>query len=126
MNPIESPNHNRIRNRLRVAGLVCLAIGAIFEIVGLISFFSAFNGFGHPRFFWCCFVGMPFLFAGIVMCQFGFMGAVSRYLMAEQAPVAKDGINYMAENTQDAVKTIARSATEGIAEGLRKSDAAKH
>ena len=100
--------------------LVC--IGVILMATGMISFFSAFSGGGAPKYFWCCFVGMPVLFVGGVMCQFGFLGAVTRYFMAEEAPVAKDAINYMAENTQGAVKTISRAATEGVVEGLRRSN----
>jgi heme/copper-type cytochrome/quinol oxidase subunit 1 len=80
------------------------------------SFFSAFGGAGVPRFFWCCFVGMPLLFAGIVMCMFGFMGAIARYAAAEQVPVATDAINDLAEGTKGAVKTVARAVAEGVKE----------
>ena len=54
------------------------------------------------------------------MCKFGYFGAVVRYLASESAPVAKDTINYMAENTKDAVKTVARSITEGVKEAQEK------
>ena len=47
------------------------------------------------------------------------MGAFSRYIAAEQAPVAKDTINYLAEGTQDAVRTTARAVAQGVAEGIR-------
>ncbi len=50
------------------------------------------------------------------MCMFGFMGAVARYAAAEQVPVATDAINDLAEGTQDAVKTVARSVAEGVKE----------
>jgi hypothetical protein len=87
----------------------------------MISFFSAFGGSGPPRLFWCCFVGMPILFVGIVMCKFGYLGAVARYVAAESAPVAKDTINYVAQETQGAVKTIARSVAEGVQQARRES-----
>jgi len=63
-----------------------------------------------------CFVGMPLLFVGGVMCKFGFMGAVARYTAAEQVPVATDAISDLAEGTQGAVKTVARAVTEGVRE----------
>ena len=53
------------------------------------------------------------------MCMFGFMGALARYVSAEQAPVAKDTINYLAEGTQDAVRTVARAAAQGVNEGMQ-------
>ena len=68
--------------------------------------------------FWCCFVGMPLLFVGGVMCMFGFMGAVARYTAAEQVPVATDAISDLAEGTHGAVKTVACAVAEGVKEGL--------
>ena len=90
--------------------------------VGMISFFAAFGSFQPPRLFWCCFVGMPILFVGLVMSKFGYFGSVIRYVAAESAPVAKDTVNYMADGTKDAVKTVARAAAEGIQEGKRGTD----
>ena len=55
-----------------------------------------------------------------MMCLFGFVGAFARYMAAEQAPVAKDTVNYMAENTQDAVRTVARVAAQGVTEGIQR------
>ena len=101
---------------MRVAGPIVAAVGLIFTIIGMVSFFSAFGGGGPPRLFWCCFVGMPLLFVGSVMCKFGFMGAVARYTAAEQVPVATDAITDLAEGTQGAVKTVARSIAEGVKE----------
>ena len=72
--------------------------------------------------FFCALLGMRMLFTDTVMCMFGFMGAVSRYVAAEQAPVAKDTINYMADGTQDAVRTVARAAAKGVQEGLQGGD----
>ena len=54
--------------------------GAILVIIGLAGFFSAFRGNGSPRLFWCCFVGMPLLFVGSVMCMFGFNAGGGSYM----------------------------------------------
>lgn len=107
-----------MRSFLRVAGLLVTAVGLLFTVIGMVSFFSAFGGDGPPRLFWCCFVGMPLLFFGGAMCMFGFMGAVARYTAAEQVPVATDAISDIAEGTQGAVKTVARAVTEGVKDGL--------
>jgi hypothetical protein len=101
--------------------MLTAAVGLIFLGVGMVSFFSAFGGAGGPpKLFWCCFVGIPLLFAGVVMCMFGFMGAVARYAAAEQVPVATDAMSDLAEGTQESVKTMARAVTEGVKEGLRE------
>lgn len=118
-NRIESSGHRSVRKFLRLAGPLVALTGLGFMAVGVIDFFSAFGSFGRePKLFWCLFVGMPLLFVGIVMCKLGYFGAVFRYLAAETAPVARDTVNYMAEGTQDAVKTVARAATEGVRQGL--------
>ena len=120
MSKLQSDEHKRTRTLLRRAGLTAGAIGLLFELVGVSSFFAAFGGGGPPKLFWCCFLGIPLLFAGGVMCMFGFMGAVARYTAAEQVPVATDAIGDLAEGTQGAVKTVARAAAEGFKEGLSK------
>ena len=77
--------------------------------------------------FWLIFVGMPLMFVGGVMSQYGFMGVVARYVAGEAAPVATDTINYFADETKGAVETVAKSAAMGIAEGIEagKMDAKK-
>ena len=121
MSDLQTPKHKATRTFLRVLGPVIALVGLAFLIVGVVSFFSAMNSHEQPGLFWCCFVGMPLLFVGAVMCQFAFMGAIARYTVAEQAPVAKDAVNYMAEETQGAVKTVARAVTQGVVEGMQSS-----
>ena len=117
MSRLQTPSHQRTRSILRVAGPTLLVVGLVFMIVGAVDFFSAFGSFGTPKLFWCFFVGMPFLFLGSVLSMFGFMGAVSRFVAGEQIPVATDAISDLADGTQGAVKTVARSVMEGIKEG---------
>jgi hypothetical protein len=117
MTTLQTPKHNAVRSIVRVIGVSFVGIGLVFTIVGMVSFFSAFGGNGLPRLFWCCFVGLPLLFIGGVMCMFGFMGAVARYAAAEQVPVAADAFNELAEGTQGGVKTVARAVAEGVREG---------
>lgn len=120
MNEIKSPQHNGVRKVLRLGGPIILLLGGLFTLVGLASFFIAmFTHSGPPVLFVCAFVGLPLMFIGTVMCLFGFIGSFARYLAAEQAPVAKDTINYLAEGTQDAVRTMARAAAQGVTEGIQ-------
>ena len=106
--------HDNIRDLLRVVGPVVFALGAIFTIVGFGSFFTAFGTFQPPRYFWCIFLGFPLMAAGGAICRFAFMGAVTRYIADEVAPVGKDVINYMADGTQDAVRTVAAAVGDGL------------
>jgi RNA polymerase subunit RPABC4/transcription elongation factor Spt4 len=112
-------SHSSKRTVLRIAGPILLLIGLLFMFVGFIDFFIAMSGFGHPKLFWCFFVGGPFLFIGTTLSIFGFMGGVARYSAGEMAPVAKDTFNYMAEGTQEGIQTVASAIGTGLSEGLK-------
>jgi ribosomal protein L40E len=111
------PGHSSVRRVLLIAGPILVAMGLILMAIGLISFFMAFGGGGPPRFFWCAFLGIPLLFAGSAMCMFGFIGKVARYQAQEMAPVARDTFNYVAEGTQEGIRTIAGAIGQGLREG---------
>ena len=117
MNTKLDPGHAGKRTILRVAGILTLIAGAALLAIGFGSFFAAFGSWGPPRLFWCAFVGMPLLFVGSVMCMFGFMGSVARYQVGEAAPVAKDTFNYLANGTQEGIRTVASAIGEGLKEG---------
>lgn len=111
------PEHDQIRDLLRVVGPGVVLVGLIFSAIGIGSFFSSFGTFQPPRYFWCAFVGFPLLALGGAICKFAFVGAVTRYIADEVAPVGKDVVNYMADGTQDAVRTIAAAVGEGLHSG---------
>ena len=115
---LQTPQQSGIRRTLRRAGIAILALGGVLTLIGVGSFFASFGSFEPPRFFWCAFIGMPLLFVGGAMTMFGFLGAIQRYFAGESAPVAKDVVNYMGENIQPGVKSIAKAVAEGIKEGL--------
>ncbi len=108
------PSHESIRGVLRMVGPLLVGIGLALMAVGIGSFFASFGQFGPPRFFWCAFLGMPILFAGGVCCQFGYLGKVSRYVAGETAPVQKDTFNYLAQGTQQGVRTLASAVRKGF------------
>ena len=122
MTRLQTPQQQKTRSILRVAGPILLILGIICMIVGAVDFFSAFGSFDSPKLFWCFFVGMPLLFLGSVLSMFGFMGAVTRYVAGEQVPVATDALTDLAEGTQGAIKTVSRAVAEGIREGSRSED----
>ena len=114
-----NPKHSAALRFLRTTGPVLAVAGLICIVIAFVNFFSAVLGpsAGPPRLFWLFFVGMPPLAVGILMTKVGFAGKIARFFAAELAPVAKDTFNYMAEETQDGVKTVARAISAGIKEG---------
>jgi hypothetical protein len=118
---LQSPKHANIRTGLRILGPTLIGVGLILTVIGFVSFFSTFGTFdGPPRYFWCAFLGLPLMFVGASLSMFGFLGAFYRYTAGESAPVAKDVVNYMGENIQPAVKSVAQAAAEGILEAQRR------
>jgi hypothetical protein len=114
-----NPGHTSARSALRVVGPIVAAIGLVMTLIGLGSFFSSFgsfgsSGFGPPRYFWCAIVGLPLLGLGLMITKVAFMGRVLRYVAGETAPVAKDTFNYVAEGTQQGVRTLASAVAEGL------------
>ena len=108
------PRHQEKRAILRTIGPILVAIGLVFAVIGIGSFFSSFGTFGPPRYFWCVFVGMPLIAVGVSISKFAYMGAVSRYMANEVTPVGKDVVNYMADGTKDAVRDVATAIGEGL------------
>src|SRR5207253_9545702 len=89
----------------------------VFTIIGVSSLFLSAGTFEPPHYFWCAFVGLPLLAIGLGICQFAFMGALTRYTANEVAPVGKDVVNYMAAGTKDAVRDVASAIGEGFRAG---------
>lgn len=115
---LQQPGQNSIRRGLRIAGPVILLAGLICVIISAVSLFVSAGSFEGPHYFWLGFIGLPLMFVGGVLCQFGFMGAVARFMAGEAAPVAADTINYMAEETKGAVETVAKATAKGVVEGI--------
>ena len=91
-----------VRTFLRVGGVVVVLIALCFVIGGMASFFRSFNAepFAEdsgPGNFWMVFVGLPLLAVGAWMLQAGFLGAASRYVAGEAAPVLKDTASYLTD-----------------------------
>jgi hypothetical protein len=114
---LRDPRHESFRLFFRITGPAVLAVGGVCMIVAMVNFFS--SGLGEPpRLFWLFFVAMPLLFFGGVLSMLGFGGAVARYQAGEMAPVGKDVVNFMAEGTQQGIRTMAQAAGSGLAAGL--------
>jgi hypothetical protein len=70
-----------------------------------------------PSNFWMAFIGLPLLVIGASMTRYGYMGAMARYVADEVAPVAADTVNYVVDETEDSITTVAKAIGEGIRGG---------
>ena len=114
--------HEQTRDNLRTLGMVLVTVGGILTAIGMISFFTAFNSFGTPDYFWCAFLGLPMLGVGLSLLRAGYTGAISRYVAGEVAPVAKDTINYLGKETGESVAEVAKAIGQGLAGSGVKTD----
>jgi hypothetical protein len=121
MNDQMDKNHGEARSALRTVGPIVAGVGGLLVLTGMISFFSAFGGFGPPKYFWCAFLGMPILGVGIVLTKLGYMGRIARYMANEVAPVGKDTFNYVARGTRGSVQDLAAAVGAGLREGRSAS-----
>lgn len=110
----DDTRHREARAFLRFLGPALIAVGLVLVVIGFGSFFSSFGSFGAPRYFWCAFVGIPVLGVGVAMTKFAYLGAVTRYMANEVAPVGKDTFNYLAHGTKDGVREIASAVGDGL------------
>ena len=128
-----NPHQQKQRALLQVVGPLVFGLGALFTLIGVVSFISAFGSFGGPpKSFFFVFIGMPLMGVGGAMCKFAFMGSVARYSAGELAPVAKDTINYLARETKEEVSAliakspdIPESKKGSIKERLQKLESLK-
>ena len=109
------PQHQGPRNFLRVVGPLVFGVGAIFALVGLVDFFSAFGSMRRPPTkFWCLFVGMPLMAIGAAMTKFGYLGRIVRYMSQEVTPVGTDTFNCTVGETRGSIRDLARAVGEGL------------
>ncbi len=111
------PGHSGPLKLFRTLGPMILGLGVLLIVIAMVEFFSLFGSMRDPRFIWMPFLGIPMLFVGGVMTQFGYAGKVARYMAQEMAPVSKDTFNYLADGTQEGVKTVAAAVGQGLATG---------
>lgn len=102
--------HIKRRDTFRVLGPIILGIGIILLLIAMIDFFTAEI---EPKYFGLAFIGIPLIGVGFYICTLGYGAVVARYESREMAPVIKDTINYLAEETQEGVETISRAVQKG-------------
>lgn len=97
--------HKRVKTVLKIAGIVCIAAGLVFAIIGFADFFGSVSDFGAPKKFWCLFVGIPLIAFGGMMTLTGFRREIASYNMRESTPV----FNEAGKEIQPGIKAISEA-----------------
>ena len=126
--------HARRRDSLRILGPLLVVVGVVFVVVAAVDFFSSFRDFSTvrdgsegvvfpgsdvrpaiarsvmPGRMWCAFVGAPLMALGVFLTKVAYLGAATRYVANEVAPVGRDVVNYLVEGARGAARGVAGPA----------------
>lgn len=104
-------SHQKKKQTLKICGFLCLSVGIIFSLIGLIDFFRAFSSMsGAPTLFFFCFIGFPMIGAGAGMLSFGYRQEILRYSKNESVPVFNEAGKEIAPGVTD----IAAAVSKGL------------
>ena len=85
-----SNNHGKFKKAMKIAGLILLAIGIVFIVIGVADFAHAFKSEEKPEKFWTFFVGFPLFAFGAMCTMIGFHREIVKYMKDETMPVTKE------------------------------------
>ena len=83
-------NHEKFKKAMKTTGLILLAVGIVFIVIGVADFAQAFKGENGPEKFWTFFVGFPLFAIGAMFTMIGFHREIVKYMKAETMPVTKE------------------------------------
>ena len=98
--------HERNKKKFKLLGSITLTIGICFTIIGFISFFSSFNSFEPPKYFWCCFIGFPLIGFGASLLALGYRKEVMRYMKNESLPIYKETYQEIKPELKETINII--------------------
>lgn len=118
--------NNEIRKGInKKTSIILIVIGAIIELIGLgleiFSFVMMSTG-SFENFMWIGFVAIPVMFVGAVFLILGLMRPMSKFAARTSAPIQKDYMNYMREETVDTAKEYYKDIASGIREGTDEQE----
>lgn len=113
-NPIRNPKYKNI-------AIALIAIGIAFLIAGIILFILGFLDMQNGNFFYG-FIAIPCLFIGSSSLMYGLLGPLARFMQGVAAPIQKDYVNYMREETVDSAKGYYGDIASSVKENLTSQD----
>lgn len=118
-----SNNHEKFKRTMKIAGLILLAIGIVFIVIGAADFAHTFKSKEIPEKFWAFFVGFPLFAFGAMCTMIGFHREIVRYMKDETMPVAKEAAQELkAALTEDGAKKPDGAESEERAEGAENAE----
>lgn len=125
--PLDPPSgHVRARGGLRAGAVVCVVAGAVLLLIGGSEFLMAFVRFGEGRDpsmgrMILMLPGLLLFGVGGQMAMVGWMGALSKYAVREQAPAAAEGINRVGVAASPGIRAAAGAIGAGLRDGAGAS-----
>lgn len=108
----------KARNKLRLAGWICLGIGIGSLLIGVLSFVLIGLAGGFPIVSMALFsLGGTLTMAGAVCLFLGYMKNINHYVASQGTPVVSESANYVLHDTRDEVKKTV-DAVKGKEEGV--------
>lgn len=83
-------NHEKFKKAMKTAGVILLAVGIVFIVIGAVDFAQALKGENRPEKFWAFFVGFPLFAVGGMFMMIGFHREIVKYMKDETMPVTKE------------------------------------
>ncbi len=113
-NPIRNRKYKKISRILLIVGGILEVIGIVLFVSGIVSMVSE-----KPNPF-LNFFGVGLMGTGSFLLLFGLIGPLSRFFSSVSAPVHKDYVNYMREETADTAKEYYKDVASGVREGFNE------
>lgn len=113
-NPIRNSKIKGVMIGLIVVGSLLIIGGIAFCVVSVVSM-----GSGNMEFPYFGFIGIPLLFVGSMCLMFGILGPLTKFMQNTVAPLQRNYINYMREETAESAKGYYSDIASGVKEGLK-------
>lgn len=122
---MDNTQHRTVKTALKIVGGILLVLGVILAAVGLIDFFASVGTMEMPTRFWCCFIGLPISFSGLVCLLWGFRREIAQYAKNEVTPVAGEAIVDLTPAAADLARAVHTADTACLRCGTRNAAGAK-
>ena len=113
-NPIRKSKYKRI-------AITLIIIGVLFLIVGIALFVTAILNIQSNNFYFG-FIAIPCLFIGMSSLMYGAIGPLAKYMRNIVAPIQKDYVNYMREETIDSAKEYYSDIASSVQKSVTSID----
>ena len=102
-------DHENKKKLFKTIGWICLPVGIVLTVIGLVSLFSSMGSFEPPKFFFCGFIGLPLTGVGAQFLMIGYRREITEYEKNESVPV----FNEAGEEMSPGIRSIASAMKEG-------------